>query len=130
MKKVLEQAPLVHALIHLRFTDVPSLISLQPDLVNKLHLRMIDEGFNEKIPSRAEIIEMQFDAATQQARQKKLQKKDCSSVRQGKKRSLKYQSHLSYSNPLPIALSKNFMTNFTEFCSGAKRSLMVLIKLF
>ncbi|MDC5837941.1 TIGR04255 family protein [Vibrio europaeus] len=74
MKKVLEKAPLVHALIHLRFTDVPSLISLQPDLVNKLHLRMIDEGFNEKIPSRAEIIEMQFDAVTQQARQKKIAK--------------------------------------------------------
>ncbi|MCZ5880127.1 TIGR04255 family protein [Vibrio parahaemolyticus] len=74
MKKVLEKAPLVHALIHLRFTDVPSLISLQPDLINKLHLRMIEEGFNEKIPSRAEIIEMEFDAVTQQARQKKIAK--------------------------------------------------------
>lgn len=72
MKKTLEKAPLVHALIHLRFAEVPSLKTIAPELINALHVRMIDEGFPEKIESKAEILEWNFDPASQQMRQRKL----------------------------------------------------------
>ncbi|MCQ9084880.1 TIGR04255 family protein [Vibrio harveyi] len=72
MKKTLEKAPLVHALIHLRFAEVPTLKTIAPELIQALHVRMIDEGFPEKIESQADIVEWNYDAASQQMKHRKL----------------------------------------------------------
>lgn len=72
MKKTLEKAPLVHALIHLRFAEVPALKAISPELMQELHERMIDEGFPEKIESKADIVEWHYDGKSQQMRHKKL----------------------------------------------------------
>ena len=71
MKKTLEMAPLVHALIHLRFAEVPALKAIIPELMQQLHERMIDEGFPEKIESQADIVEWHYDDTSQQMRHKK-----------------------------------------------------------
>lgn len=72
MKKMLENAPLVHALIHLRFAEVPTLKAIKPELVQSLHDRMIDEGFPEKIESKADLVEWNYDVASQQMKHKKI----------------------------------------------------------
>ncbi|MCL1092011.1 TIGR04255 family protein [Shewanella profunda] len=72
MKKTLEKAPLVHALIHLRFAEVPTLKTIDPELIKALHVRMIDEGFPEKIESQADIAEWNYDAVSQQMKHRKL----------------------------------------------------------
>ena len=71
MKRTLEKAPLVHTLIQLRFSEVPSLTSISTEMLKSLHMRMIDEGFQDKIQSQAEILDLVFDAATQQLRHHK-----------------------------------------------------------
>ncbi|ELI5735574.1 TIGR04255 family protein [Vibrio fluvialis] len=74
MKKTLEKAPLVHALIHLRFAEVPDLQTITPELQHALHIRMVEEGFPEKINSKADIAEWHYDNATQQMRHQKTSK--------------------------------------------------------
>ncbi|MCG9723388.1 TIGR04255 family protein [Shewanella sp. Isolate7] len=74
MKKTLEKAPLVHVLIHLRFAEVPTLKTITPELLQTLHVRMIDEGFPEKIESQAELVELNFDSTSQQMKHRKLSK--------------------------------------------------------
>ena len=54
MKKSLVKAPLVHAVLDLRFAEVPSLKLRQKELEQQLHERMIDIGFPEKIISKSE----------------------------------------------------------------------------
>jgi len=75
MKRILAQAPLVHAVIHLRFSDVPALTAATPELLNELHVRMIEKGFSENIESQAELVDVMIDPATQQVRQRKQQRK-------------------------------------------------------
>jgi len=72
MKKKLDKAPLVHTLIHLRFTEVPALTTITTELVSSLHSKMMDKGFPEKIESKAEVLEWSYDSASQQMRQKKI----------------------------------------------------------
>lgn len=67
MKKTLQQAPLVHALIHLRFSAAPDLSLISDDLKIKLHKLMIKEGFPEKIDSNVEMLKVAFNPATNQA---------------------------------------------------------------
>ncbi|TPW22178.1 TIGR04255 family protein [Marinobacter nauticus] len=75
MKKVLDKPPLVHAVIHLRFSDVPALTAASPELLNSLHVSMIEEGFSEHIESQAELVDVMIDSATQQVRQRKESRK-------------------------------------------------------
>ena len=72
MKRKLDKAPLVHALIHLRFTEVPGLKPISSELVSLLHAKMMDLGFPEKIESQADVLEWSFDPISQQMKQKKL----------------------------------------------------------
>lgn len=65
-KKALRNSPLVHAIIHLRFSEIPSLSPISVDCLNKLHEIMINEGFQEKIKSNINAVDMKFDQATQQ----------------------------------------------------------------
>ena len=66
MVKTLEKAPLVHAVLHLRFSETPSLNPINPDLLKKLHDRMIREGFQEKVESTANMVDIHFDPVKQQ----------------------------------------------------------------
>jgi uncharacterized protein (TIGR04255 family) len=75
MKKVLTHAPLVHAVIHLRFSDVPALTAVSPELFNDLHVKMIEEGFSESIESQAELVDVMIDSSTQQVKQRRQQRK-------------------------------------------------------
>lgn len=61
-KKTLEQAPLVHAVIHLRVTTVPSLSVMSEELENNIHERMVKKDFPEKIISTADTHEFFFEA--------------------------------------------------------------------
>jgi uncharacterized protein (TIGR04255 family) len=74
-KKILDRAPLVHAVLHLRFSETPSLNPINTELLNKLHERMIKEGFQEKIESQATLDEVIFDPVKQQMNHKQLNKK-------------------------------------------------------
>lgn len=69
MKKVLTDAPLVQALIDLRFSEIPSLSSIPAGMINKIHEAMISVGFAEKIESKGQSVSIRFDQATQQATQ-------------------------------------------------------------
>jgi uncharacterized protein (TIGR04255 family) len=71
MKKALTDAPLVQALIDLRFSEIPSLSSIPTDLIDKIHEAMIGVGFAEKIESKGQSVSIRFDQATQQATQEK-----------------------------------------------------------
>ncbi|MAL98873.1 MAG: hypothetical protein CL583_10550 [Alteromonadaceae bacterium] len=75
MKRILAQAPLVHAVIHLRFSDVPALTAVSPELLHEMHVKMIDEGFSENIESQAELVDVMIDSTTQQVRQRKQSRK-------------------------------------------------------
>lgn len=61
MKKSLVKAPLVHVVLDLRFAEIPSLKSRQKDLEQQLHEEMIDIGFPEKILSKSENFDFEFD---------------------------------------------------------------------
>ncbi|WP_375058398.1 TIGR04255 family protein [Zobellella sp. DQSA1] len=61
MKKFLERSPLVHAVVHLRFSDVPSLEKMSEDNLSSIHSKMIEQGFPEKLKSKAEIIDIVFE---------------------------------------------------------------------
>jgi uncharacterized protein (TIGR04255 family) len=61
MKKSLVKAPLVHAVLDLRFAEVPSLKLRQKELEQQLHERMIDIGFPEKIISKSENFDFEFN---------------------------------------------------------------------
>lgn len=116
MKKVLEKAPLVHALIHLKFTEVPS-FNANPELVDKLHHRMIDEGFNEKISSEANTIEVHFDVKNNQTRQKKIAKERLLFRAPGEKEIVE----ISESS---IILKSTAYTSFEEFYETFHRVLI------
>jgi len=75
MKKTLEKAPLVHALIHLRFAEVPCLNDISSDMLKQLHMVMVDKGFPEKIISEARMVDLSFDAETKQMRHNQAIKK-------------------------------------------------------
>ncbi|MFP3977330.1 TIGR04255 family protein [Marinobacter sp. KMM 10035] len=75
MKKVLAKPPLVHAVIHLRFSDVPALTAASPELLHSLHVNMIEAGFSENIESQAELVDVMIDSATQQVKQRKESRK-------------------------------------------------------
>ncbi len=74
-KRVLKHAPLVHAVLHLRFSEAPSLNPINSELLKILHERMILEGFQEKIESEANIVDVAFDPVRQQMRQTQVQRK-------------------------------------------------------
>lgn len=74
-KKVLKNAPLVHAVLHLRFSEAPSLNPISNELLNALHTRMIHEGFQEKIESEANIVDVVFDPIRQQMKQTQVKRK-------------------------------------------------------
>lgn len=61
MKKSLVKAPLVHVVLDLRFAEVPSLKLRKKDLEQQLHEKMIDIGFPEKIISRSENFDFEFN---------------------------------------------------------------------
>lgn len=54
-KKLLKEAPLVHAVIHLEFSVCPELTTPSPELINSLHERMIALGFPERIDSNTQL---------------------------------------------------------------------------
>lgn len=72
--KTLKNAPLVHAVLHLRFSEAPSLNPISKDILKTLHQRMIQEGFPEKIESHANMVDVVFNAELQQMSQKQVQK--------------------------------------------------------
>lgn len=74
-KKTLTHAPLVHAVLHLRFSETPSLNPMSREVMKSLHLRMINNGFPEKIESQANMIDMVFDPVLQQMTHSQTQKK-------------------------------------------------------
>ncbi|MEY8199103.1 MAG: TIGR04255 family protein [Colwellia sp.] len=69
MKKILGQAPLVQAILHLRFSDAPSLQVIDPDLLSLIRSDMIDIGFPELIESTGNAVDISFDQATQKVSQ-------------------------------------------------------------
>jgi|SRR5690554_2782879 len=71
MKKTLATAPLVHVLIHLRFSGVAALKNISPELQKTLHESMVGEGLAEEIVSEAEQVDFIFDPIAQQMRHKK-----------------------------------------------------------
>ncbi|MDA8681398.1 TIGR04255 family protein [Porticoccaceae bacterium] len=75
MKKTLTSPPLVHAVLDLRFSEIPSLNPIDTDPLKKLHERMITEGFQEKIESEAMIIDVTFDPDRQKMNQNRINKK-------------------------------------------------------
>jgi len=74
-KRILKHAPLVHAVLHLRFSEAPSLNPISNELMKALHERMISEGFQEKIESEANIVDVGFDPVRQQMVQNQVQRK-------------------------------------------------------
>ncbi|WP_019029476.1 TIGR04255 family protein [Colwellia piezophila] len=70
MKKFLEEAPLVHAVIHLEFSKNPALSAMTQEISNSLHQRMIEEGFPERIDSQQEVVEFVFSGHNQPPKQK------------------------------------------------------------
>ncbi len=69
MKNVLRHAPLVHAVIHLKFSTIPALENMSSDLSKILHQKMIEVDFPEKIISEGQHLEISFDALNQQSKQ-------------------------------------------------------------
>lgn len=65
MKKILTNAPLVHAVINLTFTAIPGVLKKLEEKSAELHQEMINIGFQEKISSEANEVTISFDAATQ-----------------------------------------------------------------
>ncbi|MEL0605868.1 TIGR04255 family protein [Pseudoalteromonas undina] len=122
MKKVLEQAPLVHTLIHLKFADLPTLQPITEELQQTLHLRMMEEGFAEKIVSKADIAEWHYDNATQQMRHKKLSKERLLFRASGEKEIVE----ISESS---IILKSTAYTTFSEFYDKFHRVLKGCIDL-
>jgi uncharacterized protein (TIGR04255 family) len=74
-KKRLTKAPLVMSVLHLRFTETPSLNPINEETLKHLHERMIIEGFQEKIESEANIIDVAFDPQKQQMKHSQVNKK-------------------------------------------------------
>ncbi|WP_421189119.1 TIGR04255 family protein [Aeromonas sanarellii] len=74
-KRILQHAPLVHAVLHLRFSEAPSLNPISNELLKALHERMILEGFQEKIDSEANIVDVVFDPIRQQMTQNQVKRK-------------------------------------------------------
>lgn len=68
-KKALKKAPLVQAIIHLRFSAIPNLSPIPDESMKRLHEKMIEVGFEEKIPSSVNIVKVEFDAATKESKQ-------------------------------------------------------------
>jgi uncharacterized protein (TIGR04255 family) len=68
MKKTLSKQPLVLTALQLRYSDVPGLSQMQPQLLDDLHKAMLEEGFQEKIISPADIFETSFDPSSQQSK--------------------------------------------------------------
>jgi uncharacterized protein (TIGR04255 family) len=66
MKKTLSNQPLVLTALHLRYSEVPGLSPMQPQLLDDLHKAMLEEGFQEKIISTADIFEASFDPSSLQ----------------------------------------------------------------
>lgn len=60
MKKTLNKAPLVHAVIDLRFSLITELEEIETDLMKHLHPKMIEVGLIELIKSSAEEVEFMF----------------------------------------------------------------------
>ncbi len=75
VKKKLRQAPLVHAVIHIKVTTVPSLSAMSEELENTIHARMIKEHFPEKIISTANTHQFFFEAAADKEPEVKQNKK-------------------------------------------------------
>lgn len=117
MKKTLEKAPLVHALIHLRFAEVPFLQTISSELLVALHERMVKECFPEKINSKEDIIEWQYDIATQQMRHHKMSKERLLFRAAGEKEIVE----ISESS---IILKSTDYTTFTEFYDKFQRILL------
>jgi len=74
-KKRLTKAPLVMSVLHLRFSETPSLNPINEETLKHLHERMIKEGFQEKIESEANIIDVVFDPQKKQMKHSQLNKK-------------------------------------------------------
>ncbi len=66
-KKVLAKAPLVQALIDLRFSEIPSLASMQTPLLTQIHEAMMKHSFSEKLEAKGHRISFKFDQHTQTA---------------------------------------------------------------
>ncbi|MCO8085996.1 TIGR04255 family protein [Acinetobacter lwoffii] len=71
MKKSLVKAPLVHAVLDLKFAELPSLKNISEELENILHDKMIEIGFPEIIRSKIEGFDVKFDTVTQSVTQEK-----------------------------------------------------------
>lgn len=66
MKKSLVNAPLVHVMLDLRFSESPALKNISVDLENTLHEQMIEIGFPEKIVSNNQHNEIEINQETKE----------------------------------------------------------------
>jgi uncharacterized protein (TIGR04255 family) len=67
MKRKLANAPLVLSILHLRFSEVPSFQSKITGLMDELHGIFVELGFPEKIESKGQNIEINFNQDKQSA---------------------------------------------------------------
>ncbi len=63
-KKGLKKAPLIHSVIQLRFTTIPEVETISEENMSKLHQKMIDQGFAEKIIAKANHLAINIDTST------------------------------------------------------------------
>lgn len=108
MKRTLKKAPLVNVVLHLRFAQVPDLISPVPELVNALHKKMVDLKFPEKIVSETEVVDWVFDPLTQQMRSNKVKRHRLLFRAAGEQQSLEVADSA-------IILKSTCYTTFNEF---------------
>ncbi|VAX37878.1 hypothetical protein MNBD_UNCLBAC01-1233 [hydrothermal vent metagenome] len=64
-KKALTKAPLIHAVIQVRFTAIPEVENISEKDMSKLHKKMVDGGFPEKIIAKFDQVSINIDTSTQ-----------------------------------------------------------------
>ena len=92
MKKILRSAPLVQAVIHLRFSETPSLSIIDSKLLKTIHAQMINLGFPDFIESTAQSVEFTVDQSSQEVKQRTQTMKRYVFIAAGKTESIELNS--------------------------------------
>jgi uncharacterized protein (TIGR04255 family) len=129
MKKILGQAPLVQAILHLRFSDAPSLQAISPDLLSQIHSNMIELGFPELIESTGNSVDITFDQATQKVNQNTTIVKRYLFRSAGERASIEINSNSLVLKSTSYATFEEFLSTFTDVVNICLSSIAELQKM-
>lgn len=123
MKKSLVKAPLVYAVLDLKFAELPSLKNISEELENILHGKMIDIGFPEIIRSKVESFNVEFDVINQNFTQEKYNTKRLLFRASGERSIVEI-------SPTSIQLKATKYTSFEDFYRLFKEIILVINEFF